>query len=179
MTSGGARVRSGFAPDMSALKRERDGKEWTKLPTECSRPVPTWPAAVENPTVAELGMWNEMWTMPQAHVWHADRVYQQVALYCRMFMEGQKPRASSQLRIIVRQYADQLLLTTPALHSSRYVITDSPEADLLDQARANVSAATGTEGAPRRGRPGSSARSRMQVVPDAPDAVQQTEGDNE
>lgn len=170
MTSGGARVRSGPTPDFTALRRDRDGKEWTKLPTECTRPVPAWPSEVEEPTLAELSMWDSHWKMPQAHVWHADRVFTQVALYCRMFQEAQKPRASSQLRIIVRQTAEQLLLTIPALYASRYVITDSPEAAILDGIKAGQQPAA-AGGASHRGRSSTSARSRMQVVPDpAPDA---------
>lgn len=168
MTSGGARVRSGPQVDFAALKRDRDGKDWTKLPRECTRPAPEWPRTVEAPTVAELDMWETLWKYPQAHVWHADRTFMQVALYCRMFIEGARPRASSQLRITLRQAADQLMLTSPSLHAARYVITGSPEAEVLDGVMAgNLPAASGG-GTPRRGRSSSSARNRMQVVPDPP-----------
>lgn len=166
MTSGGARVRSGPQPDFTALSRDRDGKEWTKLPTECTRPAPDWPVVVPDPTVAEMTMWAELWAMPQAHVWYADRVFLQVALYTRMFVEAAEPHASSQKRLMTRQLGDQLLLSIPALHSSRYVITDSPEALILDGIASGRAAAGG--GTPRRGRSAPSARSRMQVVPDAP-----------
>jgi hypothetical protein len=174
MTKGGARARSGPPADFTALRRERDGKEWTKLPTECTRPVPDWPMAVPEPTFAELDLWAQMWKMPQAHVWHADRVYLNVALYVRMFLEAAQPHASSQLRITVRQSGDQLLLTTPSLHAARYVITGSPEAELLDQVISGPGRASAPAGgAARRGR-STSARARMQVVPDV-----QQEGESE
>lgn len=46
MPRGGARPGSGPAPDLGALKRVRDGKEWVRLP-QCGLPeddVPPWPA---------------------------------------------------------------------------------------------------------------------------------------
>lgn len=45
MTSGGARARSGPAPDPNALRRTRDAKEWIKLKREGRGdvPAPEWP----------------------------------------------------------------------------------------------------------------------------------------
>lgn len=44
MAKGGARVRSGPAPDPDALSRERDAGEWIELPPEGRKgPAPAWP----------------------------------------------------------------------------------------------------------------------------------------
>ena len=46
MPRGGARIGSGPPPDLNALKRVRDGKEWVRLPQKgiSARSVPRWPA---------------------------------------------------------------------------------------------------------------------------------------
>jgi len=166
MVSGGARPRSGPPPEFDALRRERDGKDWTKLPKECTRPTPEWPLLAEDPTVAELAYWNELWAMPQAHVWHADHAYMQVAAYCRNLLESLAHDAPNAKRVTQRQQADGLLLTVMSLHAARYVITDSPESAMLDQVMANHAAGAAERATRRGGRPSTSARARMQVVPD-------------
>lgn len=178
MVSGGARVRTGGPPpEFDALRRERDGKEWTKLPRECSRPIPDWPLLAEDPTVAELTYWNELWVMPQAHVWHADRAYMQVAAYVRNLVESLAHDAPNSKRVTQRQQADGLLLTVMSLHAARYVITDSPEALMLERTIANHQAGAAVR---RTSRPSTSARARMQVVPDAePDEPEPNEDDVE
>lgn len=172
---------SGPAPDMTALARERDFKTFTRLPRECTRPTPDWPLEVPDPSLAELSMWKRMWEMPQAHVWHADRMHDAVALYVRQYIEAAKPRASSQLRINVRMAAETLLLSIGALNAARYIIVESPEDDVLKQIEVARHTATGTDGRANRGsRRSAGARGRMTVVgspgpapvdPDAPEEV--------
>ena len=162
MTSGGARTHSGPAPDFTSLRRDRDARTWTRLPAECSRPTPDWPMEVPDPTVAELTLWERLWKLPQAHVWWADRTADQVAMYTRTYIEAARAEASVQRRTLARQLADSLLLSTGALHGAKYVVTDTPEDQMLQQAQA----ATGTAGgpSPRPGRAGRSARARMGVT---------------
>lgn len=156
---------TGPAPDMTALNRERDFKTFTRLPKECTRPTPDWPIEVPDPSLAELSMWARMWTMPQAHVWHADRLYDAVALYVRQFVEAAKPRASSQLRINVRMAAETLLLSTGSMNAARYIIVESAEDQILKQIEVERHSATGTDGRASRGaRRTGGARSRMTVV---------------
>jgi hypothetical protein len=178
MVSGGARARSGPPPEFDALRRERNGNEWTKLPKECTRPVPEWPVLAEDPTVAELAYWNELWRMPQAHVWHADHTEMQVAAYVRNLIESLAHDAPNSKRVTQRQQADGLLLTVMSLHAARYVITDSPEAIMLDQTIANHQA-NRPVGRTRTGRPSTSARARMQVVPDADVEVEEPEANED
>lgn len=172
---------SGPAADMTALARERDWKTFTRLPKECTRPTPDWPIEVPDPSLAELSMWSRMWLMPQAHVWHADRSYDAVALYVRQFVEAAKPRASSQLRINVRMAAETLLLSTGALNAARYLIVESAEDQILKQIEVERHAATGTDGASARGsRRSGGARSRMTVVGGTgPAPVGDDEGDSD
>jgi hypothetical protein len=171
MTSGGARPRSGPPPQPDSLRRDRDSKDWTKLPKECTIPAPDWPLEIPEPTITELSMWTRLWKMPQAHVWHADHTADLVGLYVRSYVRSVKPDAPSSSVVVVKQMGDHLLLSTPALFAGRYVITGSPEDEILSgQALAtktrNDSSAGGRR--PRSAGRGSSARDRLPVsiVPD-------------
>lgn len=165
MPKGGARTRSGPPPSMNALVRNRDAKTFTRLPRECTRPVPLWPEEVViNPTDEELNLWDAMWMMPQAHVWHADHLYHSVALYVRQFTEAAKPRASAQLRSNVRQLQTELLLTTAALTSQRYVIVDSAEDKILSEVIDSLEAGKPDDTPARPGPAATSAKDRLTVV---------------
>lgn len=181
MPRGGARLRSGPPPDMNALRRERDGKDWTKLPAAGrTGDPPPWPlpedvvtavklertrqkaanlredwmhaegraaaalgrkleaceeelavleATAERAEADEQEMWRRLWRTPQALVWEADGVADLVAMYVRAFLEASQPDAAAQKRLVSKQFADSLLLTTPALHSARYVIVPTAEDD--------------------------------------------------
>lgn len=166
MPKGGARTRSGPAPDPNALVRARDGKEWTRLPAVGrTDPAPEWPLAVPEPTADELLKWREMWTMPQALVWEADRCHDLVAFYVRTFLEAMQARAGAQARTFVKQLSSELLLTPAALLSARYVIAGTDEDAALAAAVTRHPAGSG-----RNGRP-TSARDRFHVVPTGPSAT--------
>lgn len=151
--SGGARQRSGPAPDPNALRRNKDGKEWTKLPAIGRlAPAPEWPDEVSEATPEELLMWRRVWTMPQALVWEADRVNDLVAFYVRTYLEAMKPHAGAMARTFAKQLADQLYLTPPALASGRYVVESTPEARAIDAALASVSALPAGRGGRRAAR---------------------------
>lgn len=128
MASGGARVRSGPAPDPNALRRDRDGKDWIQLPYE-GRPgdAPEWPAEIPEPSVAETSVWVRLWKKPQALIWEADGVHDTVALYCRTFVACGEADASVARLTFLRQLADSLLLSIPSLHAARYTIKPKPE----------------------------------------------------
>ena len=158
MAKGGARPRSGPSPDPQALKRQRDGKDWTVLPAEGRlAPAPEWPLAVVEPIEDEILKWRELWTMPQALVWEADRCFDLVAFYVRTYLEAMKPKASSQQRIFVRSLSADLLLSPDALMRARYVIAGSDEDAAIAAAVANHPAGK-ARGGPR------SARDRFTVV---------------
>jgi hypothetical protein len=161
--SGGARSYSGPPPDPNALKRQRDGKEWTKLPAVGRLgPAPEWPLAVPAPNENELLKWLEMWTLPQALIWEVDHAFDLVAFYVRTYLEAMQHRAGAQARMFVRQLSNDLYLAPAALMSGRYVIDGTKEADAIDAAVADHAAAAAN---PRRRGPGKkSARDRFTVV---------------
>lgn len=125
MPKGGARTRSGPAPDPNALRRDRPGDTaWVVLPAEGRKgPTPKWPLAKQTP--AEKGQWAKLWRMPQAVMWEQLRLHDQVAMYVRNWCEATLPEASSSLRTLHRQLADALGLTAPGMASLRWkVATD-------------------------------------------------------
>ena len=128
MASGGARLRSGPAPDPNALRRERDAKDWIKLPAEGRvGDAPEWPVEHPAPSVGEISMWTRLWALPQALVWEADRGHDMVALYVRTYIDSVQKDAPAARTTQAKQLAEALLLTTPALHAARYTIA-SPAA---------------------------------------------------
>lgn len=165
--SGGARSHSGPAPNPNALRRQRDGKEWTKLPSAGRLGLPPeWPDEVSAPSEKENLMWRRIWMSPQAVVWEADQVHDMVAFYVRTYLEAMKPGAGAQARTFVKQMSEALLLTPATLAQQRYVIDGTPEARAIDAAIADHTdnpdaAPTG----PRRRGPGrKTARERFKVV---------------
>lgn len=123
--SGGARLRSGPAPDPNALRRDRDGKDWVKLDGPLDRPAPPWPTEFGAANEAELGLWKRLWeTKPQARVWAADHCEEMVALYVRILIDASDPTAPAARATQAKQLAESLLLTTPALLAARYTVND-------------------------------------------------------
>ena len=158
--SGGARLRSGPPPDLNALHRVRDARMWTRLPVSHTLPTPEWPIEVPDPTMAEIVMWNRLWSMPQALVWNADKVEDQVAIYVRTYLEAAGEGAAVARRQLARVLANDLLLTTPALHAARYYIEGNGPAPGGDPgAERQPATASKPAGAVR------SIRDRMNVVP--------------
>lgn len=127
MPSGGARVRSGPAPDPNALRRDRrsDG-EWTVLPAEGrAGDPPAWPLVGQSEREAEL--WTLLWRRPQAVEW--ERLHQtvEVALYVRNLSLAELPGSPVALGTLVRQQADALGLTIPGMRSLRWRIDEPAE----------------------------------------------------
>lgn len=122
MASGGARTRSGPAPDPSALRRDRDSKEWLKLTGPRTGPAPAWP--LPRPTKRELDLWELEWKRPQAVMWEANGQELEVAMYVRSFRQAEAPTAVVALRTLVRQQMDALGLTTPGLRANRWIIVE-------------------------------------------------------
>lgn len=143
-------------PNPLALKRQRDGKEWTHLPAAGRlAPAPEWPDEVHAPTENELLLWRRVWMLPQALVWEADKAHDLVAFYCRTYVEAMHPRAGAQGRTFVRQLSNDLYLAPAALAQGRYIIDDDPDAKAMEAAMREHPAG----GAPGR------ARDRLNVVP--------------
>src|SRR4051812_30099693 len=105
MPSGGARARSGPAPDPNALRRDRDGADWTHLPSAGRQgDPPAWPLA--RPAKRELELWSSEWQRPQAVVWEANGQALEVALYVRTLVDAEAKDAPVSARTLVRQQMD-------------------------------------------------------------------------
>lgn len=157
MPKGGARTRSGPAPDPNALRRERDAGEWTILPAEGREgAAPDWP--FEELSIREVALWERLWRMPQALMWERYGQELEVALYVRRLAEAEKPDSAVVLSTLVRQMADSLGLTTPGMRGNRWRIdrpsqedetpasvSSAPAAKVYD-ARARIRAASGGSG---------------------------------
>ncbi len=161
MPSGGARGRSGPAPDPTALRRDRkdDQKTWITLPGPYEGPVPDWPLSVPA-SAQEQAHWDKLWRSPQAHQWAALGVEVEVALYVRSLAEAEIPGAAANLRTLVKQLQEGLGISVVGLNTRRWRIADAPETP-------TAATASGPAARPARTRP--SARDRFKVVPAPPE----------
>lgn len=126
MAKGGARSRSGPAPDPNALRRERDEGEWTALPAAGRPgPAPTWPLPGQSDREATL--WGDLWVTPQALMWERHHLEHTVALYVRRLAEAELPDSAVALSTLCRQMADGLGLSTPGLRANRWTIDRAAE----------------------------------------------------
>lgn len=158
MGHGGARPRSGPAPDPNALRRDRpdDKAGWTVLPGPRPGPPPEWPLPTPaTPTEAE--QWAMVWGTPQAHQWAANGIETEVALYVRTLIEAEVPGAATNLRSLAKQLQENLGLSYVGLLKYRWRIADSaPPA-------ATATSEKSPAARPARGR--KSSRDRLTVVP--------------
>lgn len=128
MPKGGARTRSGPAPDPNALSRSgADG--WVTLPKAGRKGrVPVWP--LPSKSRREGTVWAALWKLPQAVMW--ERLGQQhlVALYVRRLVEAEEPGSRVNLGTLVRQMADDLGLTSAGMARNlwRIVVEDEKRA---------------------------------------------------
>jgi len=129
MPKGGARTRSGPAPDPNALRRERDGDQWRELPAAGrDGELPEWP--FPDQSEAERELWSDLWRLPQAVVWEEQLQHLQVALYCRRFVEASAPKSATSLSTLVKQLAEDLGLSLSGMARNQWRIgsSDRPKA---------------------------------------------------
>jgi hypothetical protein len=124
MPSGGARSRSGPAPDPNALRRDRpDDAGWRKLPAVGREgDVPEWP--LSDASGRELELWEAEWSRPQAVVWEENGQEVEVALFVRSLVDAELPRATAATRTLVRQQMEALGLTVPGMARNRWMIVE-------------------------------------------------------
>lgn len=125
MAKGGARARSGPAPDPEALRRDRadDAAGWTTLPAAgYSGPVPEWP--LTEASERELELWERAWRRPQAERWACMQLEDGVALYVRSLVIAEAPGATSKaLELVIRQQ-EYLGLSIPGLLRNKWKIAE-------------------------------------------------------
>ena len=138
MPSGGARARSGPAPDPNALRRDRkDDAAWVVLPAEgYDGPVPEFP--LTGATHAEVDLWSRLWRKPQAVMWAKLGLEFEVAAYVRAFLESVAVEASAGLKTAVLRMAAEIGLSLPGMHQLRWKFA----ADELAEKRAEKSGAS-------------------------------------
>lgn len=144
MVSGGARARSGPAPDPNALRRDRkDDKEWITLPAEgFTGDVPVFPLpkipvfdeyfedkkrvrefdadATAERWESETALWSELWLKPQAFMWDALGLKFQVAAYVRAYLESVGPDSNAGLKTAALRMEAELGLSTSGMNSLRW-----------------------------------------------------------
>lgn len=127
MAKGGARARSGPAPDPNALRRDRDAGDWVDLPAEGRvGDPPAFP--LTRPTKRELELWERHWVLPQAVMWARDRVEYTVAMYVRQLRLAEDPSAPANRATLVRQLMDDLGLTEAGLARNKWrIVRDETE----------------------------------------------------
>lgn len=148
MTSGGARARSGPAPDPNALRRDRaDDKGWTTLPAEgFAGVVPDFPLpkAIQFSSYFEDGkkvtepdddetdavwdceadLWADLWRKPQAFMWSKLGMHYQVAAYVRAFLESVEAEASAGLKTAVLRMEAELGVSLIGMNALRWKFSE-------------------------------------------------------
>ena len=135
MTSGGARARSGPAPDPNALRRDRkDDAAWVTLPAggyDGLVPAFPLPAALE----AETDLWATLWRKPQAAMWSKLGLEFEVAAYVRAFLESVEAEASAGLKTAVLRMAAEIGLSLPGMHQMRWKFSEDEVAERREEVR--------------------------------------------
>lgn len=135
MASGGARARSGPAPDPNALRRDRkDDKAWVTLPAEGFQgDLPEFP--LEGFTPAEGALWARLWSKPQAFMWDQLQLEFEVAAYVRAFLESVEPEASAGLKTAVLRMSAELGLSTVGMGQLRWKIATDEVAERREDSK--------------------------------------------
>ncbi len=160
MAHGGARPRSGPAPDPTALRRDRssDAEQWITLPAVRSGPIPDWPLMTA-PSETETAYWERLWRSPQSTQWEKHGAFLEVAMYVRNLSEAELPGAPTNLRTETRRMAEHLGLSMDSMLKNRWQIEGQ---EVLPTKTATV-----TSIAPDAARPtsrGKSSRDRFRQV---------------
>lgn len=123
MTSGGARPRSGPAPDPRSGASDRKGLTFKQLPSEgYSGDVPDFPGPISD---SAFKWWEWAWTTPQAALWATPQwswVIPAVADWCRIKSMLEASDAPASLWASLRQREGDILLSNDALLRAGYTV---------------------------------------------------------
>ena len=147
MSRGGARNRSGPQPDPTSARSDARGLSYDQLPAEgrAGDPPIEWPlgepsvyierfengkpvkeldeGATAERQDAELSLWAEAWTYPQAVAWERDRWrWNIVALWVRTFLVCAGPEAKAADKASLHRFGDQLGLTPAGMRENGWQI---------------------------------------------------------
>lgn len=138
MPRGGARSRSGPAPDPNALRRSRaTDPAWTRISSRGrGKPAPEWPLV--EPSGRELELWESWWAQPVAILWDESHAEHYVAFTVRMFAEAEQPKARTEDRKSLNQMMANLYLTPDSQLRARILIIDEDAPVAVVEAPATV-----------------------------------------
>lgn len=145
MTSGGARARSGPAPDPDSYRSQN--RDWIDLPAGgFAGEAPEFPLvaipvydiyfvnkervkefdadATEAKREAETTLWDELWTKPQAHAWAALGLKFQVAAYVRAFLESTGADSNAGLKTAALRMEAELGISIAGMKQNLWRIGD-------------------------------------------------------
>ena len=122
MARGGARNRSGPAPDPNSGRSERRGFKLTALPSEGFQgEAPDFP--LPDASDRELAVWAELWTTPQACAWSMQSWrWLNIADLVRLQVRGEAHDAPVNIATVVRQLRADLGLTPAGLKENGWAI---------------------------------------------------------
>lgn len=130
MPRGGARIRSGPAPDPTSERSERRGYRLDRLPASgFDGPAPDFP--LPDASEREIELWDDAWRTPQACAWslptEAWRL-STVAMWVRVRVRCEAADAPATLLGQMHRLADQIGMTTAGLAAMGWVIVPELEA---------------------------------------------------
>ena len=122
MARGGARNRSGPAPDPESGRSERRGFKLTALPSEGYQgEAPDFP--LPDVTDRELDVWESLWQTPQACAWSMQSWrWLNIADLVRLQVRGEAHDAPVNIATVVRQLRADLGLTPAGLKENGWAI---------------------------------------------------------
>lgn len=143
MASGGARARSGPAPDPNSYRSMN--KDWADLPGAGFKgDVPEFP--LSDALTVEVELWADLWSKPQAAAWASLGLKYQVAAYVRAFLESTAAEASAGLKTAVLRMETELGISVAGMRQNGWQISDSTGASSVASAPAAASARRTTTG---------------------------------
>lgn len=120
----------GPAPKANAVRRNIR-PDWVRLPMEGRKgPAPKWPLG--KGSAAELAVWRELWSLPQALMWEKSRWFRTVARYVRILQRAESLDAGRDAMSEARQLEEHLGLTPKAMKSLMWVVVDDEVAAKRD-----------------------------------------------
>lgn len=153
MSRGGARNRSGPAPDPNSGRSDRRGYKLTALPASYDGPIPDFPLA--DASDRELALWEEKWRGPHGAAWSLPseswRVWD-VALWVRTAVRCEQPDAPAALIGNLHRLGDRVGLSTAGLAEMGWKVA-------TDEVGARAAEKASGEAKPRK-----SSRDRLKVV---------------
>lgn len=123
MPRGGARNRSGPAPDPKSERSERRGVRLDALPVEgYAGEPPAFP--LPGVTDREREVWRWAWSTPQAFAWAKQPWrHRSIAMWVRWSVRMEEPGAGAALGNVVVRLADQIGMTPAGLKENGWRIT--------------------------------------------------------